>query len=166
METTLRKWGNSPALRLPVALLREADMAGRLQHPDIVQILDSGELQEALDGYKGKVVMIVNTASKCGLTPQYEGLEALYRELKDQGFVVLGFPSNPTAQCVELDFFERVVAITGTSGAFLLVLGGLGSLFALAGMLTLWQLRQAIRQKPKLFATSLAELQQDQASLS
>ncbi len=48
----------------------------------------------------------------------------------------------------------------------LLVLGGLGSLFALAGMLTLWQLRQAIRQKPKLFATSLAELQQDQASLS
>jgi glutathione peroxidase len=47
-----------------------------------------------LDAYKGKVVMIVNVASKCGLTPQYEGLEALYKKYKDQGFVVLGFPAN------------------------------------------------------------------------
>jgi glutathione peroxidase len=44
--------------------------------------------------YKGKVVMIVNTASKCGFTPQYEGLESLYRKYKDRGFVILGFPSN------------------------------------------------------------------------
>jgi len=44
--------------------------------------------------YKGKVVMIVNTASKCGLTPQYEGLEALYKAKKDEGFVILGFPAN------------------------------------------------------------------------
>jgi len=56
---------------------------------------------ETLDGkpapladYRGKVVLIVNTASKCGLTPQYEGLEALYRAHKDQGFAVLGFPCN------------------------------------------------------------------------
>ena len=47
-----------------------------------------------LDAYKGKVVMIVNTASKCGLTPQYEGLQALYDKYKDRGFVVLGFPAN------------------------------------------------------------------------
>lgn len=44
--------------------------------------------------YKGSVVMIVNTASKCGYTPQYEGLEAIYKKYKDRGFVVLGFPAN------------------------------------------------------------------------
>jgi glutathione peroxidase len=44
--------------------------------------------------WKGQVALVVNTASKCGLTPQYKGLEALYGELKGRGFVVLGFPSN------------------------------------------------------------------------
>lgn len=47
-----------------------------------------------LDAYKGKVVMIVNTASRCGYTPQYEGLQAIYEKYKDRGFVVLGFPAN------------------------------------------------------------------------
>jgi len=47
-----------------------------------------------LDTYKGKVVMIVNVASKCGFTPQYEGLEGLYEKNKDKGFVILGFPAN------------------------------------------------------------------------
>ena len=47
-----------------------------------------------LSAYKGKVVMIVNVASKCGFTPQYSALESLYRRYKDQGFVILGFPAN------------------------------------------------------------------------
>lgn len=44
--------------------------------------------------YAGKVVLVVNTASKCGFTPQYEGLERLYREYGDRGLVILGFPCN------------------------------------------------------------------------
>lgn len=47
-----------------------------------------------LDAYNGKVVMLVNTASKCGLTPQYEGLQKIYDKYKDKGFTVLGFPAN------------------------------------------------------------------------
>ncbi|MGE0633505.1 MAG: glutathione peroxidase, partial [Pseudobdellovibrionaceae bacterium] len=47
-----------------------------------------------LNQYKGKVIMVVNVASKCGYTPQYKGLEQIYQDYKDKGFVVLGFPSN------------------------------------------------------------------------
>jgi glutathione peroxidase len=48
----------------------------------------------SLKAYAGKTLLIVNVASECGFTPQYEGLEALYRKYKDKGFVVLGFPCN------------------------------------------------------------------------
>jgi glutathione peroxidase len=52
-----------------------------------------GQAQKLAD-YRGQVLLVVNVASKCGLTPHYEGLEALYEAKKDQGFAVLGFPCN------------------------------------------------------------------------
>ncbi|MAC39624.1 MAG: glutathione peroxidase [Oceanicaulis sp.] len=56
--------------------------------------IDIAGEEVSLADYRGKVLLIVNTASKCGFTPQYEGLETLYRDLQDKGLVVLGFPCN------------------------------------------------------------------------
>lgn len=56
--------------------------------------IDIAGQEVSLADYRGKVLLIVNTASKCGFTPQYEGLETLYRDLQDKGLVVLGFPCN------------------------------------------------------------------------
>lgn len=59
-----------------------------------VRKLDSDQMVRLCDEYAGKVVLIVNTASKCAFTPQYDGLEALYEKYRDRGLAVLGFPSN------------------------------------------------------------------------
>jgi glutathione peroxidase len=62
-----------------------------------LRMLGSPDPVNLCETYKGKVVVIVNTASKCGFTPQFEGLEKLYSDYKDRGLVVLGFPSNDFA---------------------------------------------------------------------
>ena len=59
-----------------------------LTAPDI----DGSQLP--LEEFQGKVIMVVNTASRCGFAPQYKGMEEIYRKYQDQGFVILGFPSN------------------------------------------------------------------------
>ncbi len=58
------------------------------------KVKDIDGQEKSLEDFKGKVVVIVNVASKCGLTPQYKGLEALYQSKKDAGLVILGFPAN------------------------------------------------------------------------
>ena len=76
-----------------MAITSPAAFAGSLLYQDFRR-LASDDVINLGDEYAGKVILVVNTASKCGNTPQYEGLEKLYQEYGDQGFVVLGFPSN------------------------------------------------------------------------
>jgi len=79
------------ALLLASPAARADDCPPLLRHT--FNQLQTGE-EQSLCRFQGKVLLIVNTASKCGYTPQYEGLEALYRKYKDRGLVVIGFPSN------------------------------------------------------------------------
>ncbi len=76
-----------------LTLASPAAFAGSLLDQDFRR-LASDEVVNLGDEYAGKVILVVNTASKCGNTPQYEGLEKLYQEYGEQGLVVLGFPSN------------------------------------------------------------------------
>lgn len=89
-----------PALAAPAAPAPSA-AAASAGCPPLLQktfkTLQTGETQ-SLCQFQGKVLLIVNTASYCGFTKQYEGLEALYRKYRDRGLVVVGFPSNDFSQ--------------------------------------------------------------------
>ena len=83
------------ALVAPAARAADAGCPAALNH-QFPRLQD--EKPQTLCQYSGKVLLVVNTASFCGFTPQYKGLEALYAKYKDRGLVVLGFPSNDFAQ--------------------------------------------------------------------
>jgi glutathione peroxidase len=79
--------------------------------------LNNGE-EQPLNAYRGKVLLVVNTASKCGFTPQYKGLEELYRRYHDQGLEILGFPCDqfghqePGSDAEILGFCELKYSVT------------------------------------------------------
>lgn len=87
------------AILIPLVLAGAGSAKPRKEKHTVSPLLN--RTMKSLDGktvnladYQGKVIMIVNTASKCGNTPQYAGLEDLYKKYKDRGFVILGFPAN------------------------------------------------------------------------
>jgi glutathione peroxidase len=82
------------ALVAPLAVVSAADPAKKPSSVLDFHVKDIEGKDVDLAGYKGKVLLIVNTASQCGLTPQYKDLEALYEKYKGQGFEVLAFPAN------------------------------------------------------------------------
>jgi glutathione peroxidase len=78
-------------------LLRTDAHAKEIKMPETIYDFSATRIdgvEQSLADYKGQVVLIVNTASKCGFTPQYEGLQKLYEDYKDRNFVILGFPCN------------------------------------------------------------------------
>jgi glutathione peroxidase len=89
----LKKWFLLAAITSLVQLNSTADKAAK---PEALtfKMKDIHGKDVNFESFKGKVVLAVNVASKCGFTPQYEGLESLYNQYKDDGFIVIGFPSN------------------------------------------------------------------------
>ena len=86
-----------------VALLSVTSVsANATECPDLLKFvkrkLNSQETVNMCEAYQGKTILFVNTASYCGFTPQFQGLEALYSKYKEQGFEVLGFPSHDCNQ--------------------------------------------------------------------
>ncbi len=94
MEDLVRKTFLSLALIVAATLLSAAD--AKSIYNFTMKSIDGQPV--SLKSYKGKVVMLVNVASKCGYTPQYAGLEKLYEKYKDRGFVIVGVPANNFAQ--------------------------------------------------------------------
>lgn len=84
------KFATSFLAAMTISVMAFAEGAYVLDHK--VTDIDGNEV--SLEDYKGKVVMVVNVASKCGLTPQYKQLVEIHQKYKDQGFTVLGFPAN------------------------------------------------------------------------
>ena len=82
----------NPAVFLFAAVLAAAPVNAASVYDFTLNSIDGKSTP--LDSFKGKVVMLVNVASRCGYTPQYAGLESLYEKYKDQGFVIVGFPAN------------------------------------------------------------------------
>src|SRR6056297_1636394 len=82
------------ALSLFVNAISSVDAAEKADSPLDFEVTSIEGKKVDLSDYKGKVVMIVNVASRCGATPQYETLQQLYKKYADQGFVILGFPCN------------------------------------------------------------------------
>src|SRR5262249_45449174 len=79
-------WGESDPLK------KGETMAEKSVLDFTMKSIDGNDVK--LDTYNGKVLMLVNVASKCGYTPQYKGLEAVYEKYKEQGLVIMGFPAN------------------------------------------------------------------------